>query len=663
MSEPRCITLVLCLLFGILNTGRFPIAYAQSIITPSSSLVIQGNPWGITFQEIIAPGFSLERVELLPGSIWQITARISILQTEAHIAVGYTPVLFISPPWVSIPSERSLVRSFILDADIWLTVPATPPMNPDSQQWPTTDTIDSFDLVYGVFSYERIPGRTSLSNDTQGVLDDTSAVSTSIHTHPTIADVWELQIQIPDIVFTVFHTGNQDVSTRTLTVGLAYIHSQDHNHDHLHTGIVRVDEPDNVSRLTRSFTAITSQRYSFIHQPSLQVFETFHIDNWMYIAVVTFALKDGVTIPQLEFNSSDSSVFGITPSVTASNVTTWHTLSCPNVDVTPTGCASDLTDTTMKFCSVQPIWKDSTKTEIIAYRIKLLIPTYGKQATAVDNLFLRLLIHAVEASEDQDPSGSALQTTHSFINIQTPLLASSIRCGGGVLQEQTLLDDSTDDSVQLALYAGTTLVPLNKNTDTPLLPDATFSPHVSSTASNLRARGIMDSLVTMSLVGDDATFSTPSIQKIEFSDILTVHVRDRNLYENLLLHTTGGTAYSVNSNDKKISISETFATACAALPSHCAIRELMRSQTVLLPSYVHVASSIEDDTIWANELFRDEATSPKIAQTFIENVYQVMSLNDRYRRVAWVATQYEWTNTEQAGVQDHTLIFASFKIV
>jgi hypothetical protein len=653
MPEPRCITLVLCLLCGILNTSRFPIAYAQSIILPPSSLVVQGNPWGSTFHEIIAPGFSLERVELLTGSTWQITARISILQTEAHIAVGYTPVLFISPPRVSIPSERSLVRSFILDTDVWLTVSATPPMNPDSHQWPTTDTIDSFDLVYGVFSYQQIPGRSSLSNETQGFLDNTPNVSTSMRTHPTIADVWELQIQIPHIVFTVFHTGNLNVSTRALTVGLAYLHSEDHNHDHLHTGIVRVDEPENLSGLTRSFTAITSQRYSFIHQPGLQIFETFHAGSWMYTAVVTFALKDGVTLPQLESNSNDSSVFGIAPSITASNVDTWHPLGCLNVSITPTGCASDLTDTSIPFCSVQPIWKDSTETEIIAYRIKIHITTDGKQPTAVDNLFLRLLVHAVEASKD---------TTHTFINIQTPLLASSIRCGGVVLQEQTLLDGSTDDSVQLTLYAGTTLVPLNQNTATPLLPDATFSPLVSSTASNLRARSILDSIVTISLIGEDATFATPSVQSIEFSDILTVHVRDQTLYDNLLLLTTGGTAYAVNSNDKIISISTAFSTACAALPTHCAIRELMRSQNVLLPSYVHVASSIQDDTIWANKLFTDEATSPTIAQTFIENVYGVMALNQRYRRVAWVATQYEWTNTEQVDIQDHTLIFASFTV-
>lgn len=229
-----------------------------------------------------------------------------------------------------------------------------------------------------------------------------------------------------------------------------------------------------------------------------------------------------------------------------------------------------------------------------------------------------------------------------------------------VVQEQKR---STGDGVKLALYTGTTLVPLQQTTNSkPLLPDATLDPYVASTASNLRARSILDSLVTTSLIGDDALMPTIMFRFITFVDILTVHVRDKSLYESLLLLTNGGIAYSVNSYDKRITLSETFSTECAVQPTQCAIRELMRSGNVKLPAYVHVARTIEDDVIWAYDLFRDEATSPKIAQTFVENVYQVMLPNSQYRRVAWIATQYEWDNTEQADIQDNTLIFASFKV-
>jgi hypothetical protein len=658
MPEPRCSTLVLCLLFGILNTGTFPIAYAQSIITPATSLVVQGNPWGITFHEIVAPGFALERVELLPGSMWQVTARMSSLQTEAYTGGGYTPVLFISPESVAIPLERSLVRPFMLSGDTWLTIPATPPRVQVATTWPGTTTRDTLDMVIGEFDYAMLPGIDSLSLENNASLVNTPRVYTSISVHPTIADVHELQIHIPHIVFTALHdTVDQNASTRALKVGVAYLHSEDHNYDHLHSGIVRVDEmqvgvPDNFPGFTRSFTAITSQRYSFIKQPTVQLFETVNNNKWIYIGVVTFALEDGVTMPQFERNES---VFGITPSITASDETTWLTLDCPNATDTPTGCASDLADKDMPFCSVQPIWQDPTnKTVIIAYRIKLQISKNGKQPTANDNLFLRLLVQAEETGSIQP------ETTHSFVNIQLPFLASSIRCGGVVVQEQSRTS-SSEDNVQIALYSGMTLVPMQQTgNNAPLLPEATFSPRVASTASNLRARSIIDTLVTTSLIGDDASFALPFLRSVSFVDILTVHVRDPDLYETLLKLVNGGAAYSVNNPEKRISIAAAFSTACAALPTHCAIRELMRAGTVLLPSYVHVANSIEDDVTWVNKLVRDEATSPKIAQTFVENVYQVMKLNDRYRRVAWVATQYEWTSTDQTGIQDHTLIFASF---
>jgi hypothetical protein len=658
MPAPRNITLVLCLLCSILNTSRFPIAYAQNIMLPPSSLVIQGNPWGVTFQEIISPGFALERVELLAGPIWQVTARMSILQTEAYVAGGHTPVLFVSPHWVEIPSERSLVRPFILSPYVWLPIAATPPIVPGATTWPATSTIDTMDMVIGEFDYERLPGRVSLSNETQASLVNTPNVASSGGTHATIAQVYQLQIQIPHVVFTALqHTADQNSSTRALTVGVAYLHSEDHTYDHLHSGIVRVDEPDNLSGFARSFTAITSQRYSFMQQPTIQIFETVYEDSWTYIGVVTFAIEDGVTLPQIERNES---VLAITPSITTSDESSWHTIACPNEIVTPTGCASDIADEAIPFCSIQPIWKDPTKTDIIAYRIKFLVPTHGKQPSVVDNLFIRLLVHAVETSQDLQ-NQPASTSTHSFMNIQVPFIASVIRCGGVVVREKT---PSTDETIQLAIYTGTTLVPLIHNANSaPLLPEATATPLVASTASNFRARSILDSLLTTSLIGEDATFQLPSLKIIVFVDILTVHVRDTHLYETLLALSNGGSAYSVRSVDQHITLSAPFTEACSAQPNNCAVRELIRNQVVLLPAYVHVVSSIGDDVKWTNELFRDDATSPQIAQTFVENVYRVILPNQQYRRAAWVSTPYEWTDTNQAGTQDNTLIFTSFTVV
>jgi hypothetical protein len=43
-------------------------------------------------------------------------------------------------------------------------------------------------------------------------------------------------------------------------------------------------------------------------------------------------------------------------------------------------------------------------------------------------------------------------------------------------------------------------------------------------------------------------------------------------------------------------------------------------------------------------------------------MYTTFVPNKRYRRLAWVASTYEWPDIPQAGLKDHTLLLASFTV-
>jgi hypothetical protein len=334
---------------------------------------------------------------------------------------------------------------------------------------------------------------------------------------------------------------------------------------------------------------------------------------------------------------------------------------------------TDLISPNSSFCEIETIWVNpETKTEVVAYRMRLQLSDYNKRPLATDRLFLRVLIRAFDV--DNNP-------IVGFMNVQTALIASSIRCGSAVVVLPAEVKAIAKDPVRLALYSGIALLPMQEDsTGAPLLDSSIRHPFTTSTPSNLRARSIIDGVITITLLAEENVFSPLDLRSVMMVDLISIHVRDDDLHEKLQSLVRTGEAYTTNesfttsdaidpqtgeieSTYKRIMTSTVFDTACGGMPDHCARRNLMRAGTVLLPQHVRVAVSVKEDTVWFKELFEDDTASPVIAETFTQNAYNVFAPTDRYRRVVWVANTYEWPNTPQAGLQDHTLLLASFDIM
>ena len=656
MPAPTLPTLFLCLAFSFIGVKNplfhspFLMASAQSVVTPPTAHLLLGNPWGVAFEETVAFGFALERVELLPGLAWQVSARVSCAESSLIDTPEHTAVLFIAPAWTTVPTESEQVRTFLLSPNTWLPMGAAASI---LQSPPSATGVKEF--LVGDFNYETIP-RYNTSLEGFGFVD-TPITRASITKHPTIPDIDLIRINTTHEVFTTLSPTSDSTdseTSRVLTVGVAFLDATNGNssaNDHIYSGRVRVSDPE-TTPFTRSFTVVTSQRYSFVESTDVQVIETFS-DNgggWGYTAVVTFRLEDGVTTPQLE---STESIFAIAPSIAATDESMWNTVHCPDMEQStiPIGCATDLVRVNSSFCQTETVWRDAL-TNATTYRFRIKLAQYNTEPRPMDLLFLRLRVHAVDTKTDLDTE------IHTFMNVQTPLLANTIRCGAMVVRRP----DSTD-SVRLLLYTGSNLTPLHQgNVNIPLTPEATTYPLMAATASNLRARGIIDSIITIALIGEDEAFPLVGLRSVSMVDLISIHVRDESLHTILNNLVRTGAAYSVRFTDKHITTSQVFENTCAALPDHCARRELMRGGTVLLPAYAHVSTTLVEDTTWFTRLFNDETTSPLIAETFTLNMYTTFVPNKRYRRLAWVASTYEWPDIPQAGLKDHTLLLASFTV-
>jgi hypothetical protein len=646
-----------CLL--IINTMSLHTASSLSVTTSPESFVLGGNPWGVTFEETIATGFALERVELLPNQIWEITARLSIYDTVAYTdtktSTTRVPVIFIAPPGSVIPIVNDKVRSFLKSN-----------VSPhyENAPWILEERVYDLDdfthappyrFLTGNFSYSDIPSKQTI-RDTLITPEVTTRVSLTVQ-HPLIDDVSMVRITIPHTAVKLLSPEFGDSKSMDIIVGVALLSPTafDTSLDRIYSGVVRLSDIIHTP-IVRSFTAVTSTRYTFVTQTTVQIVETLLDNVWNYVAVITFGLQDGVTSPIFDLSRS---FFAIATSISTSDASMWKPIRCPSAPIPYlNGCAMDIFPLNAPFCTVETIVV-AVDTPLV-YRIRVQLGEYASKPSPSDNIFIRMLVEGL----DNDFS-----KTQSFMNIQTRLLASSIRCGAIIVREPSSTDPIAGenylntDPVKMSTYSGITLVPMTQDgRDAPLIESTIAYPITLSSVSNLHARSIIDSLVTIALIGIDAAFPPLSTQKVVMVDLVSVHVRDDAVYDILNSMVRTGVAYSVNFITKQLTTSEEFKLVCTANPDVCAQRMLIRNGVLLQPDHAHMDTSITVDTEWIDTLFNDYETDKNIASTFTKNVYNAIKPNTIYRRMVWVDSTYTWPPTKFEALKDRVLILASFNV-
>ncbi|KAJ1464310.1 hypothetical protein T484DRAFT_1758194, partial [Baffinella frigidus] len=549
-------TLTFMIVITLININHFVLRVTATNSQPNSHIVT-GNPWGVVMEEATALGFALERVELLPDNQWSITARVTIDGMVENTAItANKPVVFLATPETEVPTNSREVRPFLFKVGQYAP---TVGHATDATHWLVNGIKKEADLhtklsgVQGTFQYDQIPAQTPEAKATAMALNKTTtAVLTE--QHPRIYGASLVTITAPDSVVTLL-SANKDGEngsgcgsgaafvgsgcTRQIIVGLALLSTgiggfAQFDYDYVFYGTVRVPYDIQTTPLVRSFTAITTTKYSFLTHPTVQVIETLsETSTFSYVAVITFGLSDGAKSAHVECGAS-SARFAIGSSISTTDAFKWKPLVCPTGPANLTGCATDFFPDNSNYCVTDTIWSNPvTKTDAIAYRVRVQLAKYTTQALPSDNIFIRIPVSAIDNSDNS--------TIHSFINLKAPLLASSIRCGAAVVWD-TATDET--DFITMALYTGTMLTPMTLDSKgAPLVASTNVYPLVASTVSNLHARGILDSVVTITLIGDDEAFPELALRVVNMVDLISIHVRLESLYDTLdsMVHT--GAAY------------------------------------------------------------------------------------------------------------------------
>ena len=632
---------------------QLSVVFSLSVSSSPASFVQSGNPWGVVFEEISASGFALERVELLTNQMWEITARLSVTESSAYVeqatSTERTPVIFLGPPELEIPSANINTRGFLASSALiskflrpWL-------IENRVSQVPFFDESFPNHFIRGPFSYVDIPTNSPTRNF--ATPSETTSVDI-VEKHPSIDGCSLVRITIPHSAVTILAPVDNDSGTRDILVGVALLSPSHPTRDHIYSGKVRLLDFRSTP-LVRSFTALTSTRYTFLTHTSMQILET-QIDSvWSYVAVITFGLETGVSSPQID---TTKAFFAVSPSVAKSDASNWKPMRCPSeTPASLSGCATDIFPTNASFCVTETILTGDDDTRPV-YRIRVQLGTYESQPETSDSVFIRMLV------EGADDAGSKV---FSFMNVRTRLLSSSIRCGAVIVREPSLTDPLDGDSVLftdpvvMQVYSGTTLVPMTHDTTgAPLITSAESSPTTLSSVSNLHARSILDSLVTIALIGYDKAF--PMSRRVFMVDLISIHVRDESLHGVLNSLVRTGSAYSVDFTTKRLTTSPTFDSLCDEDSDICQRRFLMRNGELLEPNHAHTDMSMVEDTEWLNELFGDVTTSTSIADAFVKNVYKTLEPNNLYRRIVWVDSTYAWPVSKQDSSKDYMLLLASF---
>lgn len=630
----------------LLHTGILPVLLTAVEAAPYSH-VVSGNPWGVVMETATVLGWALERVELLPGNHWSITARLTIDELlDNNLAVtANRPVVFLAQPDVVIPESGRNVRPFMFGyntATPWL-------INGIHKE---DDLDQKLDGVQGTFRHADIPVESEIKANVMNLNETTKSFLTE--QHPRIHGTSLLTITIPDSVFTILSSGGKSNSTREIIVGVALLASgmngfAQFDYDFIFSGRVRVSDIQ-TKPVVRSFSVLTSTKYTFLKHTTMQVIETQSATlTFNYIAVITFGLEEGVTAAQVDC-ADYSSRFAIGSSISTIAAKDWRSVKCPTGSVNLTGCATEFFPHKSEFCVTETIWSNPiTKKDAIAYRVRVQLAQYTTQPLPSDNIFIRIPVSALDTNDN-----SIIQ---SFINLRAPLLSSTIRCGAAVVW-----DPATDetDFITMSLYTGTMLTPMKMDAKgAPLVESTTAYPLVASTVSNLHARGILDSVVTIALIGDDEAFPELVLSMVQMIDLISIHVREESIYETLdsMVHT--GAAYQVQYTTRAINTTIEFDSLCQN-SNHCARRELMRGGVVLQPTHTHISTTRAADDAWFAALFNDIATDTAIADLFVRNAHTVFAPNDRNRRLVWVDSTYNWPDTYQDVSKDYMLLLASF---
>jgi len=643
---------VICLVILFTNTMRFPVASSLSVTVPPASLLLSGNPWGVTFEEIRSTGFALERVELLPNQMWEITGRLTIHESAVYTteatAVDRVPVIFLAPPGVVIPTESRNVQAFLSSSRSSVQTLKPWILQGRKDELTLFKSSHKYHFIVGNFSYSEIPTNTL---NTATVMPSATTSASLIEKHPSIDGTSMVRITIPHTAVKILSPADDSSETRDIVVGVALLSRTDMTQDHIYSGVVRLLDFKNTP-IIRSFTALTSTRYTFLTHTAMQVVETQINKVWTYVAVITFGFETGVISPYID---TSKGFFAVATSISRGDASAWKPIQCPSAPLESlNGCAMDIFPANASFCTTETIVIGEDIPPV--YRIRVQLGQYASQPEPSDNVFIRMLVEGV------DDGGSKIQ---SFMNVQTRLIASSIRCGALIVREPSVTDPVDEDTysgtdpVVMSVYSGTTLTPMTQDkTGAPLVQSTEAYPTTISSVSNLHARSILDSLVTITLIGYDYAFQLS--RKVFMVDLISVHVCDESLYNVLNSMVRTGVAYSVDFTTKRLTISPEFDLLCNDGSEVCARRVLISDSVLLQPSHAHIDMSLTEDIEWLNMLFDDVTTSTTIAETFGRNVYKTINPNSIYRRVVWVDSTYTWPASSKGPYKDRMLLIASF---
>jgi hypothetical protein len=646
----------------LLNIVTLHLVCTLRIASEPSSFMMSSNPWGVNFESTSAPGFALERVELLSNEMWEITARLS-----THESAAYTkneddttrfPVIFMGSPEMLLPTQNRDIESFLsayTSPDNSLRPWLLEGRVEDVRNYESATSSEYF--LQGFFSYDDIP-RHSASQFSSIPSERTEAKFNEIH--PFIEGTSLVQISIPHIAVQMLSRAELS-GAHNILVGVALMStiktneglSKNPSQNQIYSGVVKLLDITKTP-VIRSFTAFTSTSFTFLSHTAMQIIET-QIDNmWSYILIITFGLEQGFTSPHVD---TTQGYFTISTSIANSDASDWKQVSCPKPLQSLDGCALDILPKNASFCTVEIVASGPDTPSV--YRIRMKLGEYKSAPTIADRTFIRMPVHATD--------GDGMKSV-SFMNLQVHLLSSSIRCGAVIVREPSLTNPADGDTfhktdpIVMTVFSGITLVPMTQDkTGAPLIATIDSYPTTLSTVSNLHARSILDSLVTVSLIGYDDAFALS--RNIYMVDLISVHIRDEALHDTMNSLVRTGLAYTIDFESKRITITPQFDSLCKVKSEVCAQRVLIRNGDLLEPSHTHADISVEEDTKWLNAMFMDVDTSKEIADTFISNVYKKLEPDQVIRRVVWVDSSYEWTElSTKSSTKEHMLLFASYNV-
>lgn len=401
------------------------------------------------------------------------------------------------------------------------------------------------------------------------------------------------------------------------------------------------------------FAITTKQRTGFLDYVQLSLFEVFTRYNLMFIRA-SFELQAGITaLPHEVVSLTDIHVAAADD---ASSIDQWYNPCYSSLNqslVDNSGYFDSIVSRTLYSNKCLQGLVSVCKVESMASGIHWIDIPIQMLAVQRKQIYVRMIVHAQNTNTSFSNRLVATQ-----INAQLDTRYAIRTCA---LPVSSAFD--VNDFISVSIVIGLQMEPVVGDMRlqvvvTDIANDANYISNVLETNSLYKAVSLLDSILTVAILGDPDYFSNNPSQSVMFDHVFMLHIQSDDKYSEIMELFAQNNAYMQATNQYGIhSIILTQALLSVCIPTSVCFMSQPVFNRVVQTESAHITKNDATDISWLVRRFGESTFLREKGLIFTRELYQSMRLDGRSRKGLWLLPSNTWPSNVAS---DHTIVMVAY---